>query len=111
MHNILRASLWWPILHKDAKEHCKRCDVYQRTWKPYRRDEIPLVPQLTLQACDKWEIDLWDQLTHQESTLVPPDDEPYLEVQNVETKEMIMKISSFFQSTLVPYILLQLHIT
>lgn len=25
--NILRARLWWPTLHKDAKEYCQNCDV------------------------------------------------------------------------------------
>ena len=26
---ILTARLWWPTLHKDVKEFCKRCDVCQ----------------------------------------------------------------------------------
>jgi hypothetical protein len=46
---VLRADLWWPTLHKDAKEYYKACDVCQRGQKPYRRDEIPLAPQITLQ--------------------------------------------------------------
>jgi hypothetical protein len=56
-HNILCAGLWWPTLHKDAKEFCKTCDVFQRIGKPSRRDEMSLVPQVTLQAFDKWEMD------------------------------------------------------
>ena len=53
VQKILRAGLWWPIVHKDAKELCQACDVCQRTRKPSRRDEIPLVPQVTLQASNK----------------------------------------------------------
>jgi hypothetical protein len=41
---ILRAGLWWPTLHKDAKEYYKACDVCQRVGKPSRRDEMPLAP-------------------------------------------------------------------
>jgi hypothetical protein len=55
--NILRVGLWWPTLHKDAKDFCKTCDVCQIIGKPFRRDEIPLVPQVTLQVFDKWEVD------------------------------------------------------
>ena len=41
---ILTADLWWPTIHKDAREYCHSCDVCQRTGKPSRRDEMPLVP-------------------------------------------------------------------
>ncbi len=41
---ILRAGLWWPTIHKDAKEYCHSCDIYQRIGRPYRRDEMLLVP-------------------------------------------------------------------
>ena len=41
---ILTAGLWWPTIHKDAKEYCHSCDICQRTSRPSRRDEMPLVP-------------------------------------------------------------------
>jgi len=54
---ILREGLWWPTMHKDAKEYCQACDACQRLEKPSRRDEMPLVPQVTLSPFDKWAID------------------------------------------------------
>jgi hypothetical protein len=41
---ILCAGLWWPTLHRDAKEYYQECDVCKRVGKPSRRDEIPLHP-------------------------------------------------------------------
>jgi hypothetical protein len=54
---VLRVGLWWPTLHRDAKDYSRDCDVCQRVGKPSRRDEIILAPQLTLQAFEKWAID------------------------------------------------------
>ena len=44
VHKVLAVGLWWPIVHNDAKEFCRTCDVCQRTRKPSRRDEMPLKP-------------------------------------------------------------------
>jgi hypothetical protein len=54
---VLRAGLWWPMIHRDLKEYCQWCYVYQRVGKPNRRDEMPLRTQVTLQAFEKWAID------------------------------------------------------
>ena len=57
VHKVLRDGLWWPTLHRDAKDYYRACDVCQRVGKPSRRDEIHLALQLTLQAFEKWAID------------------------------------------------------
>jgi hypothetical protein len=44
VQKVLQARLWWPTLHKDAKEYTRACDVCQRVGKPSRREEIPLAP-------------------------------------------------------------------
>jgi hypothetical protein len=54
---VLRTGLWWPTLHKDAKQYYRAYDVCQRVEKTSRRDEMPLAPQLTFQAFEKWAID------------------------------------------------------
>ena len=56
-HKVLKAGLQWPTLHKDAKEYYRACDVCQTVGKPSRRDEMPLAPQMTFQAFEKWAID------------------------------------------------------
>jgi hypothetical protein len=51
--NFLRAGLWWPTLHKDAKEYYRAYDLCRRVGKCSRRDEMSLSPQLALQALEK----------------------------------------------------------
>lgn len=46
VQNILREGIWWPTTHKDSKDYCRECDVYQRIGRPSRRDELPLNPQV-----------------------------------------------------------------
>jgi hypothetical protein len=41
---VLQAGLWWPTLHRYAKEYTRACDVFQRVGKPSQRDEIPQAP-------------------------------------------------------------------
>jgi hypothetical protein len=52
----LRAGLWWPTIHRDAKKYYHKCDVYQRVGKLNRRDEMPIRPLVSLQVFEKWEI-------------------------------------------------------
>ena len=51
---VLHAGLWWPTLHNYVMDYAQNCDICQRTGKPSWRDEMPLVPQVTLQPFDKW---------------------------------------------------------
>ena len=57
VQKILQARLCWPTLYADARDYCCNCDICQRTGNPPQRDEMPLVPQITLQAFNKWVVD------------------------------------------------------
>jgi hypothetical protein len=57
VQKVLRAGLWWTTLHRDVKDYYRACNVCQRVGKLSIRDEIPLAPQLTLQAFEKWAIE------------------------------------------------------
>ena len=54
---VLLIGLWWPTLNSDATDYVRSCDVYQRTRKSSKRDEISLVAPVTLQPFDKWDVD------------------------------------------------------
>ena len=54
---VLRVGIWWPTLHNDAADYARSCYVCQRVGKPSRRDEMSLVPYVTLQPFDKWDVD------------------------------------------------------
>ena len=54
---VLHVGIWWPTLHNDVTNYMQTCDVFQRMGKLSRRDEMPLVPQVTLQPFDKWVVD------------------------------------------------------
>ena len=41
-------------MRNDATDYARNCDLFQRMRNPSRRDEIPLVPQVTLHPFDKW---------------------------------------------------------
>lgn len=53
MQKILRAGLWWPIVHKDSNAYCRMCDTFQRIGRPLQRDKLPLNMKITLQVFDK----------------------------------------------------------
>ena len=51
---ILKHVLWWLTIHGDATDYAKSYNVYQITGKPSQRDEMSLIPQVTLQPFKKW---------------------------------------------------------
>jgi hypothetical protein len=57
---VLTYGLWWPILHRDAKDYYRAYDVCQRVGKPSRRDEMPLALQLTLKSFENGPLNSWD---------------------------------------------------
>ena len=57
IHKILPVGLWWPTMHVDAQNYLHSCDMFQRTRKLSRWDEIPFVPQVTLQEFNKLVVD------------------------------------------------------
>ena len=61
---ILATGLWWHTLYKDTKEFHRCYDICQRVGKPSWRDEIMLLPQITLRTFDQWAIDFVFLSTH-----------------------------------------------
>lgn len=57
MQKISRFGLWWPIIHNDAKYFGKACDISQRIEISFRRGEMPLSAQVTLQEFNKRVVD------------------------------------------------------
>ena len=55
-HKVFHAQLWWPTLHNDVIDYPWGCDVFQRINKPSRWDEMLLMPHVTLQIFEKWDV-------------------------------------------------------
>ncbi|CAM8895855.1 unnamed protein product [Rhodiola kirilowii] len=53
---ILDSGFFWPHVFRDAYNHCKRCDKYQRVGNILARQEMPQVPILVNDVFDIWGI-------------------------------------------------------
>ena len=56
-YKILHLGYYWPTLFRDAKAYVKSCDSYQRMGKPVQIEEMPLKPQVLIQAFERWGLD------------------------------------------------------
>ncbi|KAL1549192.1 hypothetical protein AAHA92_17324 [Salvia divinorum] len=54
---VLDSRFYWPSLHKDAYELCRRCNRCQLTGEISARDEMPQVPIIVCEMFDIWGID------------------------------------------------------
>ncbi|XP_059073782.1 uncharacterized protein LOC131874421 [Cryptomeria japonica] len=55
--NILTVGYYWPTIHKDCKRYVYHCDKCQRMGRLTCSDEMPLHPQLSIEAFEKWGLD------------------------------------------------------
>ena len=56
-YKILRCGYYWPIIHQDAVDIVRSCDVCQRQGAISRRHELPMTPILEVELFDVWGID------------------------------------------------------
>ncbi|KAL1545420.1 hypothetical protein AAHA92_22149 [Salvia divinorum] len=54
---VLDSGFYWPSLHKDAYEFCRRCNQCQLTGGISVRDEMPQVPIIVCEIFDVWGMD------------------------------------------------------
>ena len=54
---VLQSGFYWPTLHRDAHEFCRRCIRCQQIGNMSKRDMMPLLPILIVEIFDVWGID------------------------------------------------------
>jgi len=56
-HKVLYMCYYWPTIFKDTKKFVQACDSFQRIGRPGQFDEMPLHPQLVIEAFECWVLD------------------------------------------------------
>ena len=56
-HKVLECGFFWPTIHKDCFEFCKRCDMCQRSGNLGSRNQMPLYNIFVCELFDVWGID------------------------------------------------------
>ncbi|XP_042005759.1 uncharacterized mitochondrial protein AtMg00750-like [Salvia splendens] len=54
---ILDSGIYWPSIHRDAYEFCKKCPRCQLTGGISARDEMPQIPIIVCEIFDVWGMD------------------------------------------------------